>query len=100
MFSGFCDADLWSAASLESLIISSGQSVWHSAVAFQSPLRSPMERNSSLPPPPGKVDQSEHTCLYLFSSLYVIFLFFFFLERAKSNIRLLADANTSINESF
>lgn len=61
LFSGSGDADLWGAAFVESLIIPSGQSVWHSVVTFQ-------------PPPPPKVRlssrhplQSQQTCLYLFS---------------------------------
>lgn len=44
------DAELWSAALLESVIIPSGQSVWHSAVTFRSPPSSPLVRHNSLPP--------------------------------------------------
>lgn len=42
--------ELWSGALLESVIILSGQSVWNSAVAFQSPPPAPPVRHSSLPP--------------------------------------------------
>lgn len=50
MYCGNGDAELWSAALLESVIIPSGQSVWHSAVAFQSPpLQPPGE--AQLPAP-------------------------------------------------
>lgn len=54
------------AAFVESLIIPSGQSVWHSAVTFQSSPRNP-------PPPPkwGKTpctpSKCKQTCLYRFS---------------------------------
>lgn len=68
MFCGNNDGELWSAALLESVIIPSGQSVWHSAVAFQSPPSSPLVRHSSLPPLLAKADQSWQTCLYLCSS--------------------------------
>lgn len=68
MSCGNNDGELWSAALLESVIIPSGQSVWHSAVAFQSPPSSPLVRHSSLPPLLAKADQSEQTCLYLCSS--------------------------------
>ncbi len=68
MCCGHDDAKLWSAALLESVIILSGQSVWHSAVAFQSPPSSPLVRLSSLPPSLAKTGQSEQTCPYLYSS--------------------------------
>lgn len=54
MCCGNDDAELWSAALLESVIIPSGQSVWHSAVTFQSPPSSPLVRHSSLPPYTGE----------------------------------------------
>lgn len=49
------DVKLWSSALMESVIIPSGQSVWHSAVTFQSPPFSPLVRHISLPPPLVKV---------------------------------------------
>lgn len=82
------DADLWSAALLESVIIPSGQSVWHSAVAFQSPPSSPLVRHSSPPPPLARSDQSEQTCLYLY-----LFSFVFFRGRRQSHTQSHKDHN-------
>lgn len=68
------DAQLWSSALLESVIIPSGQSVWHSAVAFQSPPPAPWWGTTPRPPsPPTKADHTEQTCLYLRSSPFVLF---------------------------
>lgn len=52
LFTGDGGAGLWGAALVESLIIPSGQSVWHSAVTFQSPppRKTPQVRQSSVHP--------------------------------------------------
>lgn len=100
MCCGNDDAELWSPALLESVIIPSGQSVWHSAVAFQSPPFSPLVRHSSLPPPLAKADQSEQTCLYLCSSpLCFSGEITIHHPPAGPKIRLLAEAIQRTNES-
>lgn len=101
MCCGNNDAELWSAALLESVIIPSGQSVWHSAVAFQSPPSSPLVRHSALPPPLAEAGQSEQTCPYLCSSPLCCFTrdYHHPSPPRKSEISLHADANSSTNES-
>lgn len=96
-----CGANLRHAASLESLIITSGKRLWHSAVAFQPPTIPPstLQWRGTLPCPPplAKVDHCEHSCPYLFSSLY----WWFPRKNKVSTIRSCANANTSVrNQVF
>lgn len=102
MCCGNDDAELWSFDLLESVIIPSGQSVWHSAVAFQSPPSSPLVRHSSLPPPLATADHSEQTCLYLCCSPLCLFSPLSLPPtnpKQSPNYGCLQEANTSTHET-
>lgn len=92
-----CFLDLWRWPVERCLSGISNYFVWAECLAFCGciPIPPLPDGEEQFPAPTTGKGWSEWTRL----SVPVLFLFVF-LERAKSNIRLLADANTSMNESF